>query len=65
MDPSNPKHAVRLLIVCQVFTLLFLIFMPVLVRMLSEGGGKVLYALLAITAIGLALALRQVLSSME
>jgi uncharacterized membrane protein len=55
----------RLLILCQVFTLFFLIFLPILTHMLSERGGKVLYALLAIVAIGLALALRQALDALE
>ncbi|OGR91830.1 MAG: hypothetical protein A2992_09050 [Elusimicrobia bacterium RIFCSPLOWO2_01_FULL_59_12] len=59
------KTALRTLIVSQVFSLFFLIFMPVLVRLLNEAWGRVLYAFLALAAIGLALALRYALNGLE
>jgi hypothetical protein len=62
----NPtKTILRLLIFTQVFILFFLIFMPILIRMLSETWGRVLYLLLALVTIGLALALRYALSGVE
>ena len=39
--------------------------MPVLVRLLNEAWGRVLYAFLALAAIGLALALRYALNGLE
>jgi hypothetical protein len=63
MNPN--KTALRVLIVAQVFTLFFLIFMPVMVRMLNEMWGRVLYTLLSLVAIGLALALRYALNGLE
>ena len=62
----NPhKTLLRLLILAQVFTLFFLIFMPVLIRLLNEMWGRVLYTLLALAAIGLSLALRYALNGLE
>jgi len=59
----NPnKAALRLLILSQVFSLFFLIFMPVLIRLLNEMWGRVLYTLLALVSIGLSLALRYALN---
>ena len=59
------KNIVRLLVLSQVFTLFFLIFMPVLIRLLNETWGRVLYTLLSLTAIGLALGLRYALNGLE
>ncbi len=59
------KTALRVLIVSQVFTLFCLIFMPVLIRLLNEVWGRVLYTLLSLAAIGLALALRYALNRLE
>ena len=59
------KTVARLLILSQVFTLFFLIFMPVLIRLLNEMWGRVLYTLLALAAIGMALALRYALNGLE
>ncbi len=59
------KTVGRLLVLSQVFTLFFLIFMPVLIRLLNEMWGRVLYTLLALAAIGIALALRYALNSLE
>ena len=62
----NPNKAVlRLLILAQVFSLFFLIFIPVLIRLLNEMWGRVLYTLLALVAIGLSLALRYALNGLE
>jgi hypothetical protein len=62
----NPnKAALRLLIISQVFTLFFLIFMPVLIHLLNEMWGRVIYILLALVSIGLSLALRYVLNGLE
>ena len=62
----NPNKAVlRLLILSQVFSLFFLIFIPVLIRLLNEMWGRVLYTLLALVAIGLSLALRYALNGLE
>jgi hypothetical protein len=59
------KTILRTIIITQVFTLFSLIFMPVLIQLLSEAWGRVLYALLALVSIGLALALRYALNSLE
>lgn len=59
------KTVLRTLIVSQVFTLFFLILMPVLIQLLNDAWGRVLYALLALISIGLALALRYTLNSLE
>jgi hypothetical protein len=59
------KTTLRLLILSQVFTLFALILMPVLIRVLNETWGRVLYTLLALAAIGFALALRYALNSLE
>ena len=62
----NPNKALlRLLILAQVFALFFLIFMPVLIRLLNDMWGRVLYVLLALVAIGLSLALRYALNGLE
>jgi hypothetical protein len=62
----NPhKTILRLLIFTQVFTLFFLIFMPILVRLLNETWGRVLYLFLALVTIGLALALRYALNGVD
>ena len=62
----NPNKAVlRVLIVSQVFTLFFLIFLPILMRALNELWGRVAYVLLSLIAIGLALALRYALVGLE
>lgn len=63
MNP--PKTALRLLIVCQVFTLFALLLMPTLVRILDETSGKIAYALLVLISVGLTLALRHVLASLD
>ena len=63
MNPN--KTALRVLIVSQVFTLFFLVLMPVLVRLLNDTWGRVMYTLLSLAAIGLALALRYALNSLE
>jgi len=66
LNPINPnKTALRLLVLSQVFTLFFIIFIPVLIRVLSETWGRVLYTLLALVAVGLSLALRYVLNGLE
>jgi hypothetical protein len=59
------KTTIRLLILSQVFTLFFLIFMPVLIRLLNDMWGRVLYTLLALGAIGMALALRYALNGLD
>ena len=59
------KTTLRLLVLSQVFTLFFLILMPVLIRLLNEMWGRVLYALLSLAAIGIALAWRYTLKSLE
>ena len=56
MNPNKPL--LRLLTLTQIFCLLILLSMPVLIRLLSETLGKILYALLAIACVGLILALR-------
>jgi hypothetical protein len=62
----NPnKAALRLLILSQVFILFFLIFMPVLIHLLNEMWGRVIYTLLALVSIGLSLALRYALNGLE
>lgn len=63
MNPT--KTALRVLILSQVFTLFFLIFMPVLVKLLNDTWGRILYTLLSLTAVGLALALRYALNGLE
>jgi hypothetical protein len=63
MNPN--KTALRVLILAQVFTLFFLIFMPVLVRVLNETWGRVVYTLLSLGCIGLALGLRYALKALE
>jgi hypothetical protein len=59
------KTTLRVLIISQVFSLFFLIFMPVLVRMLNDMWGRVFYTLLSLVGIGLALALRYALNGLE
>jgi hypothetical protein len=59
------KTVLRTLIIAQVFTLFFLIFMPVLIQVLNDAWGRVVYALLSLVCIGLALALRYALNSLE
>ncbi len=59
------KTVIRTLILSQVYTLFFLILMPVLIQLLNDAWGRVLYALLAFISIGLALALRYALNSLE
>jgi hypothetical protein len=59
------KTAIRWLILAQVFSLFFLIFMPVLIVLLNETWGRVLYTLLALVGIGLALALKYALNGLE
>ena len=63
MTPN--RTPLRVLILAQVFSLFFLILMPVLIRVLSETWGRVLYTLLSLAAIGLALALRYALNGLE
>jgi len=62
----NPhKTALRLLIVTQVFALFFLMLMPAVIRWLGDPLGKALYGLLVAVSIGLALALRYALASLD
>jgi len=56
MNPN--RMLLRLLIAGQIFCLFFLIFLPVLLRLLDGALGKILYAVLSVSAIALALALR-------
>jgi hypothetical protein len=62
---SNDRSVMKLLIVTQIFTLLFLIFMPTLLRLLSGTLGKTLFAALTILAVGLSIALRHALKQLE
>jgi hypothetical protein len=59
------KRILHLVIVAQVFSLLFLILMPVLIGILNDRWGKLLYCILVIGAVGLAMALRHALSDTE
>ena len=62
----NPhKTVLRVLVLSQVFTLFALILMPVLVKLLSDSWGRVIYTLVSLVAIGLALALRYALNGLE
>ena len=62
----NPhKSLLRLLIVTQVFTLFALLLMPTVIRLLDEVSGKALYGLLVAVAVGLAMALRYGLASLD
>jgi hypothetical protein len=62
---SPHKTTLRLLIVSQVFTLFALLLMPTLVRILDGISGKIVYALLVLISVGLALALRYALASLD
>jgi len=62
---NSHKTALRVLIVAQVFTLFALILMPVLVKLLSDTWGRVIYTLLSLAGIALALALRYALNALE
>ena len=61
----NPKPLLRLLILGQLFTLAFLVLMPVLIRLLPGLTGKILYALLVAVAVTLAVLLRGALETLE
>ena len=62
----NPhKNTLKLLIVSQVFCPLFLLLMPTLIRLLHDFWGKLLYAILVVAGIGLAIALRYTLDSLD
>jgi hypothetical protein len=62
----NPhKTILRVLVLAQVFTLFMLILMPVLVKLLNDSWGRVIYTLLSLVGIGLALALRYALNGLE
>ncbi len=62
----NPhKSTLKLLIVSQVFCLAFLLLMPTLVRLLYGFWGKFLYAVLVVGGIGLAIALRYALNTVD
>ena len=62
----NPhKSTLKLLIVAQVFSLAFLLLMPTLIRLLHEFWGKFLYAALVVGGIGLAIALRYALNTLD
>ena len=61
----NQKIILRLIILTQIITLFVLMLMPALVRLLSDTWGKSLYTLLLVVSIGLAIALRRALSSVE
>ncbi|MFA5974660.1 MAG: hypothetical protein WC859_00650 [Elusimicrobiota bacterium] len=63
MSPN--KTTLRLIIVTQVFTLFAVLLMPVLIRILDETSGMVLYALLILISVGLTLALRYALISLD
>ena len=56
------RTIMRLVIVTEIFTLFCLMLMPAVIHMLSDLWGKALYALLVITSIGLAIALRYALA---
>lgn len=62
---NSNKTALRVLILAQVFSLFFLILMPVLIRLLNETWGRILYTFLSLAGIGLALALRYALNGLE
>ncbi len=62
---NSLKTLLRLLIITQVFALLFLISMPLLLRLLGEPIGRVVYGALALVCIGLALALRYGLNQLQ
>ncbi len=62
---NNPKTVLRLLIICQLFTFFFLLFLPTLVRILEDGWGKALYAALACVTVGFGIALRYALNSVQ
>ncbi len=55
----------RLIIVVQVFSLLSLVLMPLMIRLLNETAGKVLYSLLLLLSIGFSIALRYAVSRLE
>lgn len=56
MNPNKPL--LKLLIVTQIFSLLFMLCLPTLLRLLPSLLGKGLYALFVIISVGLVLALR-------
>ncbi len=59
------KSTLKLLIVSQVFCLAFLLLMPTLIRLLHGFWGQFLYAVLVVGAIGLAIALRYTLNTLD
>ena len=49
MNP--PKNVLQLLIASQIFSLVFLMLMPIVIRWLSVPLGKTLYALLVVVSV--------------
>jgi len=61
----NPKPLLRLLIVSQTFLLFTVICIPLLIRYLSQTGGRLVYGCLVAACIVLALLLRRELSQLD
>ena len=62
----NPNRKVlRLLIFSQLFSFLFLVLLPSVIRLLPTRSGKMVYSVLALGAIGLGFFLRRCLDDLS